>query len=80
MSEPRVTRKRSLRPTYHLLGDGLRKLFRLKLLRVSVLAAVFLAARWNPVLKIPLIPTLVIMFVLRHLVLTPLPENAKEIA
>ena len=80
MSGPRVTRKRSLRPTHHVLGDGLRKLFRLKLLRISVLAAVFLAARWNPVLKIPVIPTLVIMFVLRHLVLTPLPEKAKEIA
>jgi len=103
MSEPKATRakvKRSLRPTYHLLGDGLRKLrrtglrsafkllrhessslrklLRHKLLRVTLLAAVFLGARWNPVMRIPLIPTLLLMFSLRHFVLTPPPKKDKE--
>ena len=81
LSEPKATRakvKRSLRPTYHLLGDGLRKLLRHKLLRVTLLAAVFLGARWNPVMRIPLIPTLLIMFSLRHFVLTPPPKKDKE--
>jgi len=81
MSEPKATRatvKRSLRPTYHLLGDGLRKLLRHKLLRVTLLAAVFLGARWNPVMRIPLIPTLLLMFSLRHFVLTPPKKKDKE--
>ena len=79
MSEPKATRatvKRSLRPTYHLLGDGVRKLLRHKLLRVTLLAAVFLGARWT--MRIPLIPTLLLMFSLRHFVLTPPPKKDKE--
>jgi hypothetical protein len=48
------------------------------LLRVTLLAAVFLGARWNPVMRIPLIPTLLLMFSLRHFVLTPPPKKDKE--
>lgn len=83
MSEPKATRatvtvKRSLRPTYHSFSLSFGRLLRHKLLRVTLLAAVFLGARWNPVMRIPLIPTLLLMFSLRHFVLTPPPKKDKE--
>lgn len=83
MSEPKATRatvtvKRSLRPTYHFFSLSFGRLLRHKLLRVTLLAAVFLGARWNPVMRIPLIPTLLLMFSLRHFVLTPPPKKDKE--